>query len=318
MSAWSLRPDEQHGLLSEIASELVDAAPSGWEAVLLVCGGLGYAEEVRAAAVVAGERVEVKVSALAQLDLQKLRRGMHREGRGTWFTLKLRIADSGTFDASYDYDSAPDHFDPRRVEDLAPEELRRFPRDPAQVPVWLGGQAPEAEGGAARRAAQKQADRLLAVDWNDVRPESAASRIGLMREYLRRAALWRRLLQAGKWPFFDVAEIVAPTVAVDGDVLLRLESELIGRELPPEVVKTCLWSVKFEAVLASGAPTPGLPHMFAPLTALYERGGGFTLDLTGMIDLGGPAIRRGTLLDHHSHEPVVAVDPDELDRADGA
>ena len=202
------------------------------------------------------------------------------------------------------------------MEDLAPEELRRFPRDPDQVPEWLGGRA--AEGVAVRRAAQAQADRLLVIDWNDVRPDSAASRTGLMREYLRRAALWRRLLQAGRWPFFDAAEIVAPTVAVDEDVLLRLESELIGRELPPQVVKTALWSVKFEAVLASGAPTPGLPHMFAPLTALYERGGGFTLDSTGMIDLGGPAVRRGTLLDHHSHEPVVAVDPDELDRVDGA
>ncbi|MDA2805894.1 hypothetical protein [Nocardiopsis suaedae] len=316
MSAWALRPDQQHELLTEIASELVAGAPGGWEAVRLVCGGLGYAEEVRADAVVAGERVEVKVSVLAQLDLQKLRRGMHRDGRGTWFTLKLRVVPPGRYEATYDYDSAPAHFDPRSVEELAPEELRRFPRDPDQVPVWLGGQA--AEGAAVRRAAQGQADRLLVVDWDDVRPESAASRTGLMREYLRRAALWRRLLQAGTWPFFDVAEIVAPAVAVDEDVLLRLESELIGRELPPQVVKTALWSVKFEAVLASGAPTPGLPHMFAPLTALYERGGGFTLDPTGMIDLGGPAVRRGTLLDHHSHEPVITVDPDELDRVDGA
>ncbi|WP_152520823.1 hypothetical protein [Nocardiopsis halophila] len=159
-----------------------------------------------------------------------------------------------------------------------------------------------------QRAARAQVDRLLAIDWS-VRPESATSRVGLMREYLRRAALWRRALQAGRWPFLDAAGIAAPGVVVDADVLLRLESELIGRELPPQVVKTCLWSVTFEAALGSGAPLPDLPHLFAPLTAMYECGGAFSLDPTGMIDLGGAAIRKGTLLDHLGTEPVVVVGP---------
>lgn len=42
------------------------------------------------------------------------------------------------------------------------------------------------------------------------------SRLVLMREYLRRSALWAQVLVcAGKWPFFDIATAVDPSARFD-------------------------------------------------------------------------------------------------------
>lgn len=137
MSAWELGPEGERELLSETARELVVAAPEGFASVRLVCGGLGYAAEVRAFAETAdGGRVAVQVPPLAQLNLQKLRRGMYREGRGTWFSLDLTVS-GGRFDVSFDHEGEPPYFESPPARELIAAEERRFPRDAEWTPEWL-------------------------------------------------------------------------------------------------------------------------------------------------------------------------------------
>ena len=52
--------------------------------------------------------------------------------------------------------------------------------------------------------------RLLAINWTPIEG-GQKSHVALIREYLRRAALWAKSLQATEyWPFFDVANFLAP------------------------------------------------------------------------------------------------------------
>ncbi|WP_017538655.1 hypothetical protein [Nocardiopsis halophila] len=137
MSAWELGPEGERELLVETARELVEGAPEGAASVRLVCGGLGYAEEVRAYAEMEdGERLTVKVPPLAQLNLQKLRRGMYREGRGTWFSLDLTVSD-GRFDVSFDHELEPPYFESPPARELIAAEERRFPREAEWTPGWF-------------------------------------------------------------------------------------------------------------------------------------------------------------------------------------
>lgn len=57
-------------------------------------------------------------------------------------------------------------------------------------------------------------EQLLAIDWQLHDDESdVASNVDLLREYLRRAALWAKALKCTKeWPFFDVAAHIRPSV----------------------------------------------------------------------------------------------------------
>jgi hypothetical protein len=59
--------------------------------------------------------------------------------------------------------------------------------------------------------------RLLSVDWNSF-CEKDRSHVALVREYLRRTALWAKCLEATEaWPFFDVAGYIAPEVRAAKD-----------------------------------------------------------------------------------------------------
>ncbi|MFH8374006.1 hypothetical protein [Streptomyces cyaneofuscatus] len=70
-------------------------------------------------------------------------------------------------------------------------------------------------------------DRLRAIDWDDDQAASrhAHSRALLMREYLRRAALWAKTYGAEEsWPFFDIAS-AAPFVTLAPTTLDALDAE---------------------------------------------------------------------------------------------
>ncbi|MET9663532.1 hypothetical protein [Streptomyces sp. NPDC006510] len=82
--------------------------------------------------------------------------------------------------------------------------------------------------------------RLWAIAWDDLEPAftHGRSRVLLMREHMRRAALWAHACGAeGDWPFFDVTQYIdkefrlPPALAREQDVrreptdLLRLSDE---------------------------------------------------------------------------------------------
>ncbi|BCK67961.1 hypothetical protein Srufu_019140 [Streptomyces libani subsp. rufus] len=80
-------------------------------------------------------------------------------------------------------------------------------------------------------SAHTMLERLRAVDWSDDSTafDHANSRALLMREYLRRSALWACAYGAEQsWPFFDIAEHVAAELETPPDVAAEVEEVLAG------------------------------------------------------------------------------------------
>lgn len=162
--------------------------------------------------------------------------------------------------------------------------------------------------------AMRTAERLCAVEWGgDFR--HSRSRALLLREYLRRAALWAEALGGtDEWPFFDIAARVDPMVRAD-----QAAVERVTRCLPAvvaDIKKTCVWAVHWAALRAARpAELPDLDDPFDPLIVLYERGGDFTLE-NAFIEVDYARIRMLGWRDHLFRQPLVGLDPVSLDLAD--
>ncbi|MFW5415984.1 hypothetical protein J0910_05100 [Nocardiopsis sp. CNT-189] len=164
---------------------------------------------------------------------------------------------------------------------------------------------------------EQRFERILAIDWTGSRGGSR-SRGALMREYLRRAAWWGKALQLKGWPFIDPADALAPDVQAPKELVDRLYEDERFLNQDMRVVKTCVRSIRLAAVRDAGRPVPPFPDMFEPLIAMYERGGGFSLDKTGMVGVGGAAFHRGILPDHLHKKPGIPLDHASLDAMDAA
>ncbi len=158
----------------------------------------------------------------------------------------------------------------------------------------------------------RMAGRLASVDW-DGDMERARSRVALMGEFLRRSALWADALGGSRWPFFDVASLVDPSVRADDDLVARARG---GTALQDAVVAdTVAWALHFAALRDAGVILPELPDPFEPLVVMYERGGGFSRH-TGLfvqVDVANSPI--GDRADRAARQPLV-MDPAELDALD--
>ncbi|MER7850699.1 hypothetical protein ABTZ03_43000 [Kitasatospora sp. NPDC096077] len=139
------------------------------------------------------------------------------------------------------------------------------------------------------------ADRLANVDWDPVETDPRL-RISLMKEFLRRSALWAHQLGSDTWPFFDVAALIDPSVRADHKLV-----ELVSKSCALQsaaVQQSCMGALHFAALQESGRATPRLPDPYEPIVFLFENGGGFTLDGTGMIDVDvAVSMSRGKLSD---------------------
>jgi hypothetical protein len=163
--------------------------------------------------------------------------------------------------------------------------------------------------------------RLLAVDWAMCAAGGQESHVALMREYLRRAALWAKRLEAtDHWPFFDVARLIAPEVRAEPRIVERLEAALQPYSLWPTIKKTCVWYLHWQRLELSRTEAVAgykLPEPFEPLIRFYERGGRFSTE-HGFINVdlvGIPAKVRGWQA-FDSTTPFVALDDQALDRLD--
>ncbi|WP_306366540.1 RDD family protein [Nocardiopsis sp. CC223A] len=160
------------------------------------------------------------------------------------------------------------------------------------------------------------AGRIRAIDWSGG-PDRTRSRVALMREYLRRAALWTRAVQGRGWPFYDVAAFAAPGVRADDGVVRGVLGSPAIVEQDPAVGRSCAWALHLAAARDAGVSLPDLPDLFEPLIRMYERGGGFSLSGAGTIDIDAAGLYRGTLLDHLGDEPRAPGTDAELDALDG-
>ncbi|WP_189038619.1 hypothetical protein [Streptomyces daqingensis] len=160
-------------------------------------------------------------------------------------------------------------------------------------------------------------ERLRAVGWRDDSEafDHANSRALLMREYLRRAALWAQAYGAeGVWPFFDIAEHVDSSVETPAEVAAELE-ELMSGLAPASLKASCRAAVRWAALRdAHREPPSGLPDPYEPLLLFYERGGGWFLE--EYLDLNGVMIRLGNVQSNASATPFLVSTPTTLDALD--
>lgn len=153
-------------------------------------------------------------------------------------------------------------------------------------------------------------------DWDYVMGHVMSRRL-LMREYLRRAALWAQAYSVeDEWPFFDVTEHIDPEFRLSPEVAAELEG-FLGTVPGGLLRSTCAAAVRMADLRAQTlAELPDLPDLYEPLVLFYERGGEFVYDNGGGLDLTGVSFRPKGLQDNLGSAPLVALRNDVLDALD--
>lgn len=163
------------------------------------------------------------------------------------------------------------------------------------------------------------AQRVQEVEWTATDYLHTRSRVLLMKEFLRRSALWAEELDLGdRWPFIDVARALrgsdtAPTVLLD-EVRATLELKMVGGY----VTEMALAGVNLAAMRDSSSKLPDLLDLYEPLLVMFERGGGFSVDGSGMIDVDYAGVAMKTLEYHAARPSIVPLDSISLDPIDAA
>jgi hypothetical protein len=160
-------------------------------------------------------------------------------------------------------------------------------------------------------------ERILAIKWE---PDDSRvnSHIALLREYLRRAALWAKALDCtDEWPFFDVAAHIG---ALDADETQVKKLKTHFMETPFYVAgiieKTCEWFFHWERV--KNLPKISeftLPEPYEPLIVMYERGGIFSME-HGFFDFAVRSFPRGKWHKYDQIRPLLELDTRTLDELD--
>ncbi|MEV5714149.1 glycohydrolase toxin TNT-related protein [Amycolatopsis mediterranei] len=144
-----LNATEQDTLVKQIGLALLRAAPRDWRKVTAEYRALGRYHELTGEIVTEDGTVH---EWLATHDIAtlfgRLRGGMYRDGRGTWFNARYQLDHPSSYNLEYNRDEP--------VWNLAPppqaysDELRMFPRTEENVPEWLirrmSGLGPEQPG----------------------------------------------------------------------------------------------------------------------------------------------------------------------------
>ncbi len=113
--------------------------------------------------------------------------------------------------------------------------------------------------------------------------EHNGSRLVLMREYLRRSALWAQVLgRMDEWPFFDIAAAADPSAQLDDESVRAVLGGLVGRGMRPHDKRFIRFMLNFTMLREW---PQGLPDPFEPLLMVYERGGSFGRE-AGSIRIG--------------------------------
>jgi hypothetical protein len=144
-----LNATEQDTLVKQIGLALLRAAPRDWRRVTAEYRAVGRYHEMT------GEIINEDGTAqdwLATHDIAtlfgRLRAGMYRDGRGTWFNARYQLDHPSSYNLEYNRDEPKwDLIPPPQAYS---DELRMFPRSEDNVPEWLirrmSGLAPEQPG----------------------------------------------------------------------------------------------------------------------------------------------------------------------------
>lgn len=163
------------------------------------------------------------------------------------------------------------------------------------------------------------AQRIKVINWAGSF-DRTPSRVALLREYLRRASWWAEAVNSEQWPFFDIAAAVNPAVRAEPAQVQAVEAHLSANLQGLLVVRTCVWALHFAALLDAGSKLPRVPDSvaqpFEPLLTMFERGGGFRLGGSGLIEVDAAGVPKGTAQSHRTDKPVVSLESAALDALD--
>jgi hypothetical protein len=144
-----LNATEQDTLVKQIGLALLRAAPRDWRRVTAQYRAVGRYHEL------SGEVLTEDGSVgewMATHDIAtlfgRLRGGMYREGRGTWFNARYQLDHPSSYNLEYDREEP--RWDLQPPPQAYADELRMFPRSEDNVPDWLmrrmSGLGPEQPG----------------------------------------------------------------------------------------------------------------------------------------------------------------------------
>ncbi|MGW1342237.1 hypothetical protein ACWCOV_14420 [Kribbella sp. NPDC002412] len=166
-------------------------------------------------------------------------------------------------------------------------------------------------------AAERMADRLLAVHWDeDAARAHRRSRGRLAGEFLRRTAQWALAVGAEDgWPFSDLAGALDPEVAVDPALLAKLQIDAATAGGFPIRPAHAAAIVRWAAL--GDLPRQRFPQLddpYEPLLTMLGRGGGYSV-ANGFIELGYGSYPIGSVAERAALAPVP-IDQAALDLAD--
>ncbi|WP_189334786.1 hypothetical protein [Actinoplanes ianthinogenes] len=158
-----------------------------------------------------------------------------------------------------------------------------------------------------------RAERIRAISWAQSM-DHVYSRTLLMREFLRRAAVVVGDSGPPGWPFCDLVAVVDPSVRADAALVAEVAGAVRGAGQFTPIPETCVAALH-GARLAAERAVPW-PDPFEPLLLMYERGGAFTFNGAGMIEVDLVGIPRRTPREYLSVAPIASLDAAYLDEAD--
>jgi hypothetical protein len=138
-----LNPVEQDALVKQIGLALMKAAPQEWEQVRAYYRAAGRYFELSAEVTDQDGQSRAWTAPADTASLfARLRAGMYREGRGTWFNARYQLDRPSSYNLDFDRDEPQWQNPPPPM--AYTDELRFFPRTDENVPEWLAGrlQAP--------------------------------------------------------------------------------------------------------------------------------------------------------------------------------
>jgi hypothetical protein len=131
-----LDPTEQDALVKQIGLALLRSAPEDWDQITVYYRAVGRYAEAEGEIVYDNDEtgdwpVPQEIGAL----FARLRAGMYREGRGTWFNARYRLDHPSSYNLDYDREEPGWTVLPPPA--AFADELRMFPRAEGNTPDWL-------------------------------------------------------------------------------------------------------------------------------------------------------------------------------------
>jgi hypothetical protein len=131
-----LTPTEQDALVKQIGLAMLRVAPDDWEQLTVDYRSLGrYSEATGKVVYTDGAAEPWELPPDLQGLFARLRGGMYRDGRGTWFNARYRLDHPSSYNLEYDREEPNWDLPPPPA--AYPDDMRLFPRSDDNVPGWL-------------------------------------------------------------------------------------------------------------------------------------------------------------------------------------